>query len=115
MADFLIKRIPDNYTKDIIVEADLLYHYIATMNAQKWFPITYIYKTRDIFELFDRMVSKRHFEKVKILFNVNTISELHSKLTKIKEEKKEPIGYGSFGFVQPIYSVINIDTIGTSR
>lgn len=118
MADFIVKRIPENYTKDIIVEADLLCHYVATMNGQNWFPITYIYKTQGYFGLFDRMVSKRHFEKVKNLFDVNTESELQNKLKKIKEEDKNSyyIRYnGSSGSVHPIYSIINIDTIGTTR
>jgi hypothetical protein len=118
MADFIVKRIPENYTKDVIVEADLLCHYVATMNGQQWFPLTYIYKTREYSGLFDRMVSKRHFEKVKFLFDVNTISELQDKLKKIKEKDKNSnhIGYSnSIDFVCPIYSIINIDTIGTTR
>jgi hypothetical protein len=118
MAELIMTRIPEGYSRDIIVEADLLCHYIASINRQKWFPITYIYKLRGHFDIFDRLVSKRHFEKVKILFNVDTIEELQDKLKRIKEEDKNPerIRYnGSFDSVRPIYSMINIDAIGTTR
>src|SRR5574344_2018475 len=48
--------------------------------------MTYVYRTRGRFELFDRLISLRHFEKVKILFNVKNPKELKDKLTSIKEK-----------------------------
>lgn len=118
MAEFLITRIPDGYSKDLLVEADLLCHYIGTLTNKRWFPMTYIYKLRGHFELFDRLISLRHFEKVKILFNVNTPKELQDNLTKLKETdtNSDRMRYsGSFDSVIPIYSIIKIDTIGTTR
>ena len=120
MADLVIKRLPDNINKDDLINADLLCHYISVMDNLRWFPITYIYRLRDDgkFELFNRLVSQRHFEKVKILFNVQTVKELQEKIKAIKEADKNPgqIRYsGSFDSVTPIYQLIDIEKIGTIR
>lgn len=120
MADLIIKRLPDNMNIDDIINADLLIHYIARLDNLSWFPITYIYRKWDNnkFELFSRLVSNRHFEKVKILFNVSTVKELQEKIRKFQSADKNPdrIGYSlSFDRVTPIYNLIEIDKIGTIR
>lgn len=120
MADLVIKRLPDNITKDHLINADLLCYYISVMDNLTWFPITYIYRQRDAskFELFNRLASQRHFEKVKTLFNVQTVKELQDKIKAIKEADKNPerIRYsGSFDSVTPIYQLIDIEKIGTIR
>lgn len=120
MADLMIKRLPDNLRKYELVDADLLCHYISVLDNLRWFPITYIYKQRDDgqFELFSRLMSQRHFEKVKNLFNVTTAKELQEKLVKIKagEKTSQRISYsGSFDSVTPIYNLIDIEKIGTIR
>lgn len=120
MADLIIKRLPDNLNLDDIVNADLLIHYIASLENLRWFPITYVYRTRDNgkFELFHRLVSLRHFEKIKVLFNVSTVKELQDKLLAFQEadEESDRTGYSrSFDRVIPIYKLIEIDKIGTIR
>ena len=118
MADLMIKRIPDGYTRDHLVDADLLCYYVAELNNLYWFPITYVYKTRGKFELFDRLISKRHFDKVKLLFNVSNTKELQDKLTTIQKNDKNPerVRYsGCYDSVIPIYKIIDIDKIGTTR
>jgi hypothetical protein len=118
MADLMIKRIPDAYTRDHLIDADLLCYYVAELNNLSWFPITFIYRKRKKFELFDRLISKRHFDKVKLLFNVSNPKELQNKLTTIQQKDKNPKGVrysGSFDSVIPIYKIIDIDKIGTTR
>ena len=120
MADLIIKRLPENVDLDELINADYLSHYIAILDNLRWFPITYIYRTRDNgkFELFNRLISQRHFEKVKVLFNVNTVKELQEKLTAIQVIDKNPNGIGysqSFDRVAPIYTLIEIEKIGTIR
>ncbi len=67
MADLIIKRLPENMTIDDIINADLVIYYIAALENLRWFPITHVYRTRDNgkFEVFNRLVSQRHFEKLK--------------------------------------------------
>ena len=120
MADLVIKRVHENISKDDLINADLLCHYISILESLNWFPITYVYRTRGDrnFELFNRLVSQRHFDKVKILFNVKTPKELQEKLTTIQMEDKNPdrIRYSnSFDSVAPIYKLIDIEKIGTIR
>jgi hypothetical protein len=118
MADFLIKRIPQDFNQDQLIEADLLCHYIARLNNLSWFPVTYNYNTRGNFELFDRLVSLRHFEKIKVLFNVQTVEELKEVLSKYKENDKDPYGWrysNAFDSVRPIYSLIEVEKIATTR
>lgn len=118
MADIMIKRIPEGYTKDNLIDADLLCYYVAELNNLNWFPITYVYRKRGKFELFDRLISKRHFEKVKLLFSVSNPKELQDKLTTIQQNDKNPerVRYsGSFDYVIPIYKIIDINKIGTIR
>ncbi|MEO7922973.1 MAG: SEFIR domain-containing protein [Chitinophagaceae bacterium] len=118
MADFIIKRIPEDFNQDQLIEADLLCHYIGRLNNLRWFPITYVYNTRGNFELFDRLISLRHFEKVKVLFNVQTVEELKEVLKKYKETDKDSHGWrysNAFDSVIPIYSLIDIEEIGTTR
>jgi hypothetical protein len=119
MADLMIKRIPDAFTKDNLIDADLLCYYVAELNNWRWLPITYVYRTTEKFELFDRLISSRHFEKVKLLFNVSTVKELQDKLASIQQNGKSSDGIrlysGSFKSVRPIYKIIDIEKIGTIR
>ncbi|MBL7854886.1 MAG: TIR domain-containing protein [Cyclobacteriaceae bacterium] len=118
MAELMIKRVPENLTLDNIVEADLLCHYVGVLNSIRWFPMTYIYKTRGTFELFERLQSMRHFEKTKMLYSVSTTDELRAKLTEIKNNDTDSGRWrysGAFESVRPIYTMIKLDKIGTTR
>lgn len=118
MADLMIARIPEGFSKDNFIDADLLCYYVSELENLHWFPITYVYRSRGKFELFDRLISLRHFEKVKCLFAVNTPKELKDKLNLFKETDKNQnrIGYSnSFDRVIPIYKLIDIEKIGLTR
>lgn len=118
MADFIIKRIPDGFTKDNIVEADMLCHYVGELNDTYWFPITYVYRTEGPVELFRRIASIRHFEKVKGLLGVNTSDELKDKLQKLEKSSitRGLVRYNNFyDAVPPLFRIIDVDTIATTR
>jgi hypothetical protein len=118
MADLILARIPEGLSKDNVIDADLLSYYIGALFNIRWFPITYTYRTRGKFELFDRLISLRHFEKVKCLFAVSTPKELKDRLNQFKENDENPdrIGYSnSFDRVAPIYKVVDVEKIGTIR
>lgn len=119
MADFIIKRIPRLLSKKELVQADILCYHIAELNNCRWFPITYVYDTSGKYELYYRMQSKRHFEKVKILFGVETADELKKKLKNIEEKKNEDrfrFSYpGSFKSVPFIFEAIDTEKLATIR
>ncbi|MBL7997701.1 MAG: TIR domain-containing protein [Candidatus Kapabacteria bacterium] len=118
MAEIILERIHKGYTKDNLIDSDLLCHYVATLEELRWFPITYIYKQKRHIELFKRLVSKRHFESVKCLFGVNTKEELSSKLISLKNRTSdsERIGFRSASeSVLPLYKLIDIGSVGSVR
>ena len=117
MANLIITRVPDFMTKKQVVEADLLCCYVAELNGFWWFPITYVYDTSRDFELFYKMESKHHFEKVKVLFNVETVEELKIALKKLEdnENKIHRFSYPGAQSVIPIYKLIDIEKVCTKR
>ena len=120
MADLVIKSIPESFDISHLVQADLLCYYIANLNNRRWFPQTYIYDKSRNKEIYYKMVSLKHFEKVKILFDVNSVEEFKEKLVKLKERdlknSNNLYGYSrSFDRVTPIYEIIEVDKIGTKR
>ena len=120
MADLLIKSIPKGISTTNIVQADLLCYNIASLNNKRWFPQTYNYDRSGSFELYYKMVSKKHFEKVKILFDVDTVEYFRQKLTelKTKDEKSSGTlsGYGGpFSRIIPVYQMIDLNELGTKR
>ncbi|MEX3745958.1 TIR domain-containing protein [Lysinibacillus xylanilyticus] len=95
-ADLLIQRVTKKYPKEAIVQSDMLLHYISKIKAGNdsyfsWFPKTYPYGTYTKIELLQRLVSKRHFEQVKQLFNVEKPNELKEII--IKDGEMRSRGY----------------------
>lgn len=120
MADLIITRLPDFLSNKNIVEADILCFYISDLNNNHWFPITYVYCDHGKFELFYKMQSKKHFESVKMLFNVNTIEEFKNLLDEkkdndVKANKRYPNYQSSFESVLPLYNIVNSEKIGILR
>ena len=116
MADSIIKRRPENITTYQIVEADLLCHYVAELNHQKWFPKTYIYHSHSEKTLFSNLDSKQHFNNTKVLYNVTTVSELQNKLNTLKEKDEQDlaIGFsGSYHILYKAYQIIPVNTLAT--
>ncbi|ARF70800.1 hypothetical protein B7C51_25355 (plasmid) [Paenibacillus larvae subsp. pulvifaciens] len=103
-ADMMIQRANlKKYPKKKMVHTDLLLYYFSIMYEKEssWFPRLYIYGRCEKVELLERLISKRHFEKVKVLFGVNTSYELIKKMEKIVGV--ENMGYcDSFDNIEPI-------------
>lgn len=85
----LIRQRADNpkYTFQKIIECDVLLYYITTLQTKgnhsirtvQWFPHT---SSHEIYSLpiIQKLISDRHFQKVKVLFDVQTVEELKSKV-----------------------------------
>ena len=62
-----------------------------------------------------RLISKRHFEKVKVLFGVNTIEEIKQLFETFSDEINKHMRYTTtFSYVAPLSHHINYKEIGTS-
>ncbi|MEZ4839360.1 toll/interleukin-1 receptor domain-containing protein [Flavobacterium sp.] len=121
----VITNLSDKVTKNEVILADLICHYIGdlykTINDYKdsWFPSTYVYRGDYYdFEIFDKLSSKRHFEKVKPIFNVETIEEFKELINNYKDSKKgvDRIRYSrGFEVIPFLFEMINLDEIGSNR
>jgi hypothetical protein len=119
-ADLIHKRadIP-LYPFDKICEYDVLLYFISLMikengnyNSWKiWFPHTTVYNIYNL-PLLERLISKRHFEKMKHLFNVSSIEELKLKVEAIIESKSDVVQRWDYVFPF-INKAFDFEKIGT--
>lgn len=118
-ADIIKERAKnDLVTFEDLKIADILLHYISQFipysddilrYARFWFPHLSAYRIYRV-PLFAKMISIRYFNKIKHLFDVETIDEF---LSKIDEVKELPFGADRFYYEFPsLKTVIDRDKIG---
>lgn len=119
--EYLITNLSDQITKETIILADTLCYVISYLNTKgnydTWFPNSHLYNQRNKFIFFEKITSKKHFEKIKIIFDVDNEYELKEKIMKVKEKANERIRYGRSGFdhIPFVYELIDPETISTYR
>lgn len=116
-AEIIVSQTSGLVSKELLVKSDMLCHYIAELNGHTWFPITYVYgdSYRFDFEFFSRLVSKKHFEKIKNVLGVDSVEEFKLKIKAINEEGVDR-GYGRGSNPIPsLNQLIKVDMIGTAR
>lgn len=117
-AELMITRIYNRITLQEFVEADILCHYIGVLNNIHWAPISYIYMDNKWVGLFQRLISARHFEKVKTLFDVETPHEFKDKLSDLAIRSRDIVPFHlphAHFSLQPLYKLINIETLASVR
>jgi len=104
---------------DTLAQTDLIMHYLTRLKCDNypWFPRTSVYRSRGHIDVFERMISEKHFEQVKDLFEIKSLNELSDKLSKCtKYEIENPLNIDSFNYnIPPLERVINLDQIGKIR
>lgn len=122
IGELINARLYKEYTMNDIVSADLLCCYISLLHAddefknQYWFPFTLPYYTKYYFDFFRKLDSKKYFEKVKGILNVEDIDELKERiilLDKFLNSEGFWISYRTK--VKPIRESINLEDICTKR
>lgn len=117
-ADKLIERVEyknKNY-KNELVDTDLILYYVSKISGngymEEWFPITYIYKNEfGKISLIEKMARKKHFDAIKIIFDVENKEELITAINEKLSEREQ--GYhNSFSSIPLIQDSINLDEIG---
>jgi len=105
---------------DKITETDLVLHYLTNLenNDYAWFPRCSVYNSRfsNRVELFERMISLQHFNRIKGLFQVEDLVSFKKKyqayLSRIEEGSQRY--HVSFEYeIPPLEKIIDIDKIGT--
>lgn len=117
---YLITNLSDQVTKEKLILADTLCYAVSYLNStdyDRWFPNTYLYGERTSFSFFDRISSKKHFEKIKSIFDIENEEDLKKKLIKNKENSKDIIRYrrGAFDHVPFVYELIDTEKISIHR
>jgi hypothetical protein len=102
-----------------IRDADLVIHYVTELRGGRfgWFPRTSVYGGRGSgIELFDRMVSRRHFDKIKDLFSVDTVDELKALIEQYVQNTGNRRGFANMldYDIRPLENVIDRQTIATT-
>lgn len=126
LGQLLVNRLPNSLNSEYLIDADLLCCYVSFLNKEEynnefWFPYTYVYKGRrwDSFEMFRRLTSKRYFEDVKEIFNVETIEEFKNKVIATHDsllgQRKIRLSNSWGECVEPIEEYINLNEIGSEK
>ena len=117
-ADLFIQRssLFNKSYKEKLLDTDILLHYISSFKFgeehKTWFPTTYIYNEYSKSDLLRRLVSIRHFNKIKVLFGVKNITEMKVLVENFQNPYR---GYNSgFESIPNIKEFINPEEIGTS-
>lgn len=115
----LIKQRADNtkYNFEKLREADVLLYYIGLMRTEftdpwrwsRWFPKTTVYHIYNL-QILEKLISKRHFEKIKPLFEIHTIEELQAKIKNVVENGKDKIQRFDYEFPY-LNNAFNFDVI----
>jgi hypothetical protein len=113
-ADIMVQRATlRKYQRNKLVESDLLMYYLSVIHQQQpWFPRLYIYGIGNKIPVLQRLISTRHFERVRILFDVETPGELKTKILEFDNSNLR--GYhNSFETIPHIRYHIDPDKICT--
>lgn len=96
---YMVTNLSDQVDKERLILADTLCYAVSYLNSpsiyyDRWFTNTFLYGKNGSINFFERMSSKKHFEKVKSIFDVTNDSELKEKLENNKENSKDRLRYG---------------------
>lgn len=123
LGELLVRRVPPKLKEELLVDADLLCCYVSYMNKDKfgkdWFPFTYIYKKSDSIDYFTRLTSKKYFEKIKEVFDVDSLYEFKEKVVSTHGTdlftRKVRFGNAWGDCVEPIEEYIDLSKICRER
>ena len=116
IGELIIERLHKSFKTDMIVDADLICFYITLIYYEKfgdvWEPFTYPYKQAEQVDFIRKLSKKSHFEKVKCIFEVETIEDLKIKFSSLTFDKYTPYSLNKWDCPLPIYESINNEDIG---
>jgi hypothetical protein len=104
-----------------IKQADLVLYYISELHGDRfaWFPRTSVYNSRGgAVEIFDKLISLQHFEKIKCFFDVQNIAQLKKLISdyivKNQDQQRRYSGLWDYD-IRPLENVIDQIKIGTVK
>lgn len=119
---YMITNLSDKISKQALIFSDTLCYCVSYLESvdyyDRWFPATYLYGERSgEINFFDKLKSKKHFEKAKVLFDIQNEAEFKEKLEKNKENSGDRIRYGAGAFesIPFVYELIDPTKISIYR
>lgn len=116
---YIITNLSERVKKDDIILADTICYIVNYLNISddlyNWFPATYLFLERRKILFLDKITSKKHFDKIKSIFDVSNELELKDKLNKIKANSKDRIYYGRGSSIPFVHELIKPDKIAIYR
>lgn len=111
----MINLVSEEIQKDCLISGDLLIYFVSGLHFNDyWFPLTAAFRSSyHSFEFLTRLFSKRHFEKVKGVFGVETVLEFKEKITTLYS-KNSTSSYNRMR-IPTITDFINVEEIATSK
>jgi hypothetical protein len=103
-----IVKFEENKSSDILSYYMSLIHPPNTGFVHNWFPETSCYNSYN-FDLFPKIISKRYFEKVKYLFNVENIESYKELINRVKDKDDIQRGYYN---VPKVENGMNLENVG---
>lgn len=104
-----------------IKQADLVLYYVTELRGDKfaWFPRTSVYNFRGgVVDVFDKMISLQHFEKIKGFFDVKNIEQfkklIEVYIEKNKTQERRYSGLWDYD-IRPLENIIDLAKIGTIK
>jgi hypothetical protein len=104
-----IIKFEENKSSDILCYYMSLFYPSSSNYVEFWYPETSCYNSWH-FELFPKLISKRYFEKIKHLFEVDNIEEYKKKILQVTE--KDSMQRGNYK-VPKIEIGLNIESVGS--
>jgi hypothetical protein len=113
MADIIMNRVTEVYTRKKVVQADLLLYYLSVLSKSKksytWYPRTHVYEEYYKLEFLQRLKSCSYIESVKVLFDVQNVEELKVKITSFMHVNRSSY---LFSHISSIQDHIPLEQIG---
>lgn len=91
-----MERATEKYNKHLLATTDVMLFFLGEMTYDaQWYPRLNIYLNSNArIETLERLQSRRHFEKLSVLFQVSTPQELQQKIINISYDSVD--GRGRF-------------------
>lgn len=116
IGEILIERLNGLVKHEMFVDVDLICFYVTLLYYEYfgdvWIPFTYPYKQNDNVDLIRKLSKKSHFDNVKCIFEVNTITEMKDLFNKVDNETYKKYKLSNFWGPLSISDSIDYENIG---
>lgn len=119
LGDYIITNLSDSLKREDVILADTLCYFVSSLGnkttSNPWFPVTYLYGKEREMIFFEKISSKNHFERIKIVFNIDNKQELEEILNASIENSIKRISYNRFNSIPFIHELVKPETIAIYR